>query len=188
MLAALLATPAVAAGNASADGSQAAERFGVGDSHLVFHDTATRNGLMGAMNQSGIRWARVVFAWSDIEPLDGVWLFGAADRAVAAAREHGVKVLVILGFAPRWANGGNLPNWPPPPDHYPDWREYVSLACGRYAADVAAWEIWNEQNIRAFWQPEPDASEYVALAGEAAPRIRAADPGATVVMGGVAGL
>ena len=189
----LIAAPlAVAAGNNPIDGSQDAERFserfGAADSHLMFHNAATRNGLMGAMSQSGIRWVRVVFAWSDIEPLEGRWLFQAADRALASAREHGVKVLGVLGFAPQWANGGNPPNWPPAVEHYPDWREYVTAVCGRYAADVSAWEIWNEQNIHAFWQPDPDAAEYVALVGETTPCVRAADPGATVVMGGVAGL
>lgn len=164
------------------------DRFGVGDSHLMFHDAATRKNLMGHMNEAGIGWIRVVFSWSDIEPLDGTWFLTLADQAVQSAREHGVKVLGVLGFCPPWANGGTLPNFPPTPEHYADWRKYVSTVCGRYGDDVAAWEIWNEENIHAFWMPAPDHNAYVDLVKQTTPSIRAADPDGTVVMGGLAGL
>ncbi len=163
------------------------DRFGVADPHLMFHDTATRNSLLGHMNEAGIGWIRVVFAWPDIEPLDGTWVFTLADQAVRAAREHGVKVLGVLGFAPSWANGGHL-DWRYPPTDTDAWKEYVRTVCDRYSEDVAAWEIWNEENIHAFWQPEPDYGAYVDLVKQTTPSIRAADPDGTVVMGGLAGL
>lgn len=62
-----------------------------------------------------------------------------------------------------------------------------------YAASLAAmarkwpgttWEIWNEQNHAYFWQGTQ--AEYMALLKAAAPAIHAADPYATVLLGGLA--
>ncbi len=164
------------------------ERFGVCDPHLMFHDPATGDAVLDHMNEAGIGWVRIVFAWPDVEPLDDTWVFTLADRAARAAREHGLNVLGVLGFSPTWANGGLPYNNPPTPDHYDDWQQYVSTVCGRYAGDVDAWEIWNEENIEAFWQGAPDPATYCAITEAASPAIRAADPVSKVVMGGVAGL
>lgn len=188
---ATLSPAAPAAGEEAAEtspGETLAERFGVASSHLKLFDSATMEGELGAMEEAGAAWVRCDFAWSDLEPARGFWNFSGADEAVERAREHGVEVLGILGTSPPWANGGNLWNYPPTEEHIPDWRVYVSAVASRYRGEVAAWEIWNEQNIHAFWMPEPDSAYYVELLRAASEEIRAADPGATVVMGGVAGL
>jgi hypothetical protein len=51
---------------------------------------------------------------------------------------------------------------------------------------VHAWEVWNEPNIDAFWEPKPDVAAYVALLEAASSAIRAADGDATVVAGALA--
>jgi hypothetical protein len=48
------------------------------------------------------------------------------------------------------------------------------------------WEVWNEPNINAFWEPKPDVDAYVGLLKSAASAIRAGDPDATVVAGALA--
>src|SRR4051812_34417163 len=57
-----------------------------------------------------------------------------------------------------------------------------------------AWEIWNEEDAPKWWagapdinKPERDASAYVRLLTAAHKAIKAIDPTATVVMGGVTG-
>ena len=68
------------------------------------------------------------------------------------------------------------------------WSTYEQTVSERYRGKVAAWEVWNEENIDQFWQPHPDVAAYVGLLRTAAAAIKAGDPATTVVMGGVAGL
>ncbi|MEW6554525.1 MAG: beta-galactosidase [Actinomycetota bacterium] len=166
--------------------SSLSERFGVASSHIKLFGAADIEAELDAMADAGITWLRCDFAWSDLEPSEGSWNFAGADRVVAEALERGINVLGILGTSPAWANGGHEWNWPP--TDIDAWKDYVSVVCSRYAGRVSAWEVWNEQNIDLFWQPAPDADAYVALLAAASPEIRAADPGARIVMGGVAGL
>ena len=57
-----------------------------------------------------------------------------------------------------------------------------------------AWEIWNEEDAPKWWagapdinKPDRDASAYVRLLRAVSPAIKAIDPTATIVMGGVTG-
>jgi hypothetical protein len=161
-------------------------RYGVCDSHLPLDNNSTMELKFSRMNAAGISSVRCVFAWPDMEPSPGAWNFAGTDLVMKKASAHGVGVVVILGFTPSWANGGNGFNYPP--TNIAAWRNYVTTVCTRYAGKVAAWEVWNEENIHQFWQPAPDAAAYVALLSQTSPLIRTADPGATIVMGGVAGL
>jgi hypothetical protein len=46
--------------------------------------------------------------------------------------------------------------------------------------------VWNEPNYQVFWQPTPNAAAYTALLKAAYTAIKAADPDAVVVAGGIA--
>ena len=52
-----------------------------------------------------------------------------------------------------------------------------------FAGQVAAYEIWNEPNVSAFWSPTPSTAAYVNLLKAAYPAIKAADPSAVVLAG-----
>ncbi len=162
------------------------DRYGVCDPHLPFDSDSTMELKFSRMNAAGISSVRCVFAWPDMEPSQGAWNFARTDLVMQKASAHRVKVLVVLGFTPSWANGGNTFNYPP--TNIAAWRNYVTTVCTRYAGRVAAWEVWNEENIDQFWQPARNPAAYVALLSQTSPSIRTADPGATIVMGGVAGL
>ncbi|MBN2025340.1 MAG: cellulase family glycosylhydrolase [Actinobacteria bacterium] len=173
-------------GVTSSEEGDTASRFGAASSHLKLFDEAAMEGELDSMQDAGIGMVRCDFAWSDLEPVEGSWNLAGADLVVEKAGEHGVSVLGILGTSPPWANGGMA--WNYPPTDIDAWKTYVFTVVSRYAGEVEAWEVWNEENIHAFWQPEPNAADYVALLAAASPEIRAADPEATIVMGGVAGL
>jgi polysaccharide biosynthesis protein PslG len=170
----------------AASASTVGERFGVASSHIANYDPSAVEAELNAADNAGAAWLRYAFAWHYLEPVQGAWNLAGADLAVEEAQERGIEVLGILGGTPYWANGGNAWNWPP--TDMAAWEDYVSVVVSRYRGKVAAWEIWNEQNLSIFWQPEPDAEGYVALLAAASAQIRAADPEATIVMGGVAGL
>ncbi|MDR7277013.1 hypothetical protein [Catenuloplanes atrovinosus] len=77
------------------------------------------------------------------------------DEVVARAEAAGQKILVLITYAPPWANGGHtladgLDHWFPLPEWDAEWDEFVVALTRRYAGRVWAYEIWNEPNHAAF--------------------------------------
>jgi hypothetical protein len=74
-----------------------------------------------------------------------------------------------------------------PPDDPQDLADFMGNMATRYKGRVQAYEIWNEQNLRREWEGAPlSAADYVGLLGAAYQAIKAVDPGAIVVSGGMA--
>lgn len=167
-------------------GGTVGQRFGTQSSHIKLYPPSNMHAELDVVRGAGIGWLRCDFAWFDLEYNRGAWNFTGTDRLVDEAEARGISILGILGTSPPWANGGN--RWNFPPTDMGAWRNYVRTVVSRYRGRVPAWEIWNEENIHAFWQPAPDYTAYVNLLAAASQEIRAADPSATIVMGGVAGL
>lgn len=186
------ATPALSSGVSRSVGPSKllvggiGERFGVVSSHIKLFPRSIVESEFAATRNAGISWLRCDFAWYDLEPARGEWDFAGTDIVIQEALDNGISILGILGTSPSWANGGH--EWNFPPTDMGAWRNYVRTVVSRYRDKVSAWEIWNEENIHAFWQPEPNPEAYVYLLAAASEEIRSADPDATIVMGGVAGL
>ncbi len=186
----VLSAPASETSSLSASASAVFnERYGVTSSHLSQYDDPTMHGDFQAMNGAQAGWVRCSFAWHVMEPFQGIWIYGGTDRVAAEAATHNVKIMGTLGGCPYWANGDKAWMFPPidTPEHMLAWRNYVKEVCTRYKGKVAAWELWNEENIKEFWGYVPAAAAYMPLLIAASQEIRAADPGAIVVMGGLAG-
>jgi hypothetical protein len=63
----------------------------------------------------------------------------------------------------------------------------MGVLAARYQGRVAAYELWNEPNLRREWHGEPlDPALFVALIREGARAVRAADPAAKIISGGPA--
>lgn len=93
-------------------------------------------------------------------------------RAVRLARDDGLEVLGVV-YGPR------------EPAAYADYAERIVRTYS--ALGVHHFEIWNEPNVRYFWptadDPERAVAEYMALVRAAYPRMKAADPGSTILVG-----
>lgn len=101
-------------------------------------------------------------------------------------------------FAPRgleqpaFADGTDAPALGKRANDNNPWARYVQRTVERYKGRVAAWEIWNEPDFPpaastgyfGFWSGTVEG--YARLLKVAYAVIRATDPGATVVMGGMA--
>jgi hypothetical protein len=129
---------------------------------------------------AGFTWARQWIDWASVEPAPGNFQWKILDDVVAAAERHKVKLNVILLRAPQWAapNGGI-------PQDKQTFARYAGAVAARYKGRVASYEIWNEQNMAGETGGTVNAAEYVALLKAAFPAIKAADPGAFVVYGGL---
>ncbi len=159
------------------------------------------------MAQAGISMVRVTFAWKDMQPTQGgTFDFSHLDDVARIAAEHHIQILPILLAVPEWSSSAPKSvkaqyGTSSPVDHYrpinmQDWLTYVKNVVERYDGDgvddapgsprIQYWEVWNEPNIEFFWPPKPDPAEYVALLKATYQTIKAADPTAKVVLGGLA--
>jgi hypothetical protein len=98
--------------------------------------------------------------------------------AVTGARARGMSVVFVLQGS---ASG---------PDTDP---ARFAAAAGAFSAAIAqaggaaAYEVWNEPDEPQFWRGPPDPVRYTALLEATAPRLRAGDPGAKVLLGPLTG-
>jgi polysaccharide biosynthesis protein PslG len=143
------------------------------------------NEIYTRLAAAGVTWVRIDLGWTNFEParrhLNPAYV-QTADDAVDAARAHGLQVLATLLSTPRWANHGRGPNVAP--SNPADYAWIAGWVAGHFAGRVSAWELWNEEDNTFVWNP-PDPAAYAALVRAADPTIKAADPAATVVLGGV---
>jgi GH35 family endo-1,4-beta-xylanase len=153
-----------------------------------------------AMNQAqkaGIGWVTVEFTWSKLQPSPGTANFAPFSALVDAATSNKLKVLGRLGFSTNWnTTAPSTVTDPTQREHYPpanvdDFGRYVFTVVQTYKANVHAWEIWYEPDVgtptgtcTGYWCGTP--AQYARLLAVAYRNVKAADPNATVLLGGLA--
>jgi polysaccharide biosynthesis protein PslG len=146
---------------------------------------ADRTRDLDLMSTAGAAWIRMDLNWSMIQaqgPSSYDW--APFDRVVTAATGRGFHILATLLYTPVWARPANG-TASSPPVRLADYVAFARQAAQRYAPlGVHAYEIWNEPNITAFWQPRPDVAAYTAMLRGASAAIRSVDPQALIVTGG----
>ncbi len=136
--------------------------------------------VLDLLTGAGFGWARQWIAWEGIEPTKGNYDWKVLDEAVAAAERNGVKLQIVFLRSPEWvgANRGI-------PKDKTLYANVLSAMAKRYKGRIAAYEIWNEANLAGETGGQVNAAEYVGLLKAAFPAVKAADPGAFVVYGGL---
>jgi polysaccharide biosynthesis protein PslG len=141
---------------------------------------------------------RVPFYWFQLEPERGRYDFAATDELVGMAAAAGVRVLPFVWGTPSWL--AESPARPPLESAAARraWAGLLRALVRRYGArgefwdgrravrPIRRWQVWNEPNYRLFWAPEVSPLGYARLLGIAATAIRGEDPGARIVLAGVA--
>jgi hypothetical protein len=165
--------------------TDAAQRFGVSPDNLEWEDAATRDRTLDSLATMGARWIRFDVKW-DVIQYGGPesWDFSRYDALAAAAAARGLRILGTLAYAPRWARSPACrDSFPCEPRDANEYARYAEATVAHFKGRISHWEIWNEPNISGFWRPSPNAARYTALLKAAYPRIKAADPSATVLAG-----
>lgn len=160
-------------------------RFGVSPDNLEFEDAATRDRTLDALAAMGAQWIRFDVKW-DVIQYGGPdsWDFSRYDALTTAAAARGLRVLGTLAYAPRWARSAACSSsFPCEPRDANEYARFAEATVAHFKGRISHWEIWNEPNITGFWKPSPNAARYTALLKAAHPRIKAADPSATVLAG-----
>ncbi len=173
-------------GNYQVTETAAVGSLGFADSWLWFLSPDDVNRQLDLMVATGVHSARIMFPWAGIQPAPDAWDWGQADLMVGAANARGIAVTALLNSTPGWATGGEA--IASPPDSPDTFGNFAGTVADHFAGRIAAYELWNEENAVQFWKsgpqgPQPD--RFADLLKAAYPRIKAADPGATVVMGGL---
>jgi hypothetical protein len=161
------------------------QRFGVSPDNLEFETAATRDRTLDSLAAMGAQWIRFDVKW-DVIQYGGPdsWDFSRYDALTAAASARGLRVLGTLAYAPRWARSvACRDSFPCEPRDANEYARFAEATVAHFKGRIAHWEIWNEPNISGFWKPSPNAARYTALVKAAYPRIKAVDPGATVLAG-----
>lgn len=129
------------------------------------------------------------FAWKDLEPSRGEWHFDRADRIVDEVERRGMKLVARLSDTPDWAlpDGADRTAFlDTPPGDLADFATFCGTVAARYAGRIAAYQIWNEPNLAREWGGNvPDAGGFVLLLRACSEAIRAADPNAILISGGL---
>ena len=140
------------------------------------------NRVLSYVTGAGFNWIKLQVRWGDggLEDVKGQYNLGGLDGAVNSASAQGLRVLLSVVTAPRWAN----PAVTGPPADFNDLGRFMGQLASRYAGKVQAYEVWNEENLLVEWNGRPiSAAAYVEMLGISYRAIKAADPNAVVVAG-----
>jgi hypothetical protein len=149
-------------------------------------DYLNSTSVLRSIRASRPAWVRLFVGWNAVESAPGVYNTAeiADYQQFLAALPAGTKVDVDVEGTPSWASGGSNDIHTPPVDNA-TYASFVGHLVKAFHGRVTAWEIWNEEDSSGWWGGT--AAQYVGLLRAAHEAVKAADPGATVVLGGLTG-
>jgi len=157
------------------------------------------------LHEAGARWTTLFLNWRDVESSPGQYNWRAWDVPLEAAASLGYDVVVTINGNPSWA--ADTACGPIRPEHLDDFATFIRKAVSRYSYspfNVRYWAFYNEpDNSDAVnyggilggcwgysWNPNaaPGAggAAYANMLKHVYPAVKAANPNAYVVMGGLA--
>lgn len=141
-----------------------------------------RSLIVRLTKEAGFDWLKQQVVWLYVEPdQKGTFDWRELDKVVRAVNEAGLKLLLSVVGAPRWALGDREHG---PPGDPADLRDFMAAMAGRYNGKVRAYEIWNEANMAGEWgYGRINAGEFVELLRAGYEGVKAGDPAAIVVGG-----
>jgi hypothetical protein len=154
----------------------------------------------GVMRSSGVETVRIPVYWAQMQPdQDKPIQFAALDKLVAASAKQRISVLPTVLSSPAWAALHAGDATASPPKNPADYAAFMTQLVKRYGpggafwkanarlpqVPIRIWQIWNEPNLKLFWNIKPYAPPYVALLKASYAAIKKADPGAKVMMAGL---
>lgn len=140
------------------------------------------NGFAHAVDADAT-WVRAQALWSVVEPVNTTpdnFNWTALDESLGAAQAAHVNVLVTIENNPAWAS----PWLSGPVDNVEAQQEFVGALVARYP-QITYWEFYNEPD-RVEERFGFKAAQYAAMLSHLYPVVKAANPKAQVVMGGLA--
>lgn len=155
------------------------------------------------MAEAGIESVRLPLNWAGLVPnaeerFDPEW--APFDEQVALAAEQGLRAFPFVWGTPSWVSPRLGAEPVSTARQRQEWLRFLRGAELRYGPGgrfwrenpelprlpVRQWEIWNEENIVTF-SKEPEADRFARLVEISGRMLHHADPGSTVILGGLFG-
>lgn len=136
---------------------------------------------------AGFGCIRMDMSWKKIETVRGVYDFVSTgyDSLTEACRQRNIRILYIIDYGnPLYESQRSVRS----DSGRAAFASFAEAAVKRYSGRGIIWEIWNEPNGAAFWQPEPSADEYCRLVEATVPRLRKADSTALIIAPAASGI
>ena len=167
-------------------------RYGIQDDAWLAYGSGSLESRLDTLDRLGVDIVRYTIFWDQVGPErpaqprsadDPAYQWGPADAVLKGLRAHGIAIVLDVRFAPKWANGGNEPNWIP--DNGADYADFVVAVHNRFPW-VRNWLIWNEPNKAPFMHPVDPKLYVQRLLNPAYAALHAVDRSVRVA-GGVTG-
>lgn len=169
---------------AQAQPSTTAARSGWGygfQVQLWQYDPVARSNVVGDVQQAGFNWMTEQIEWDAVETSPGVYDWTELDNIVGAANAAGLNIMLSIEHAPefyRTPASGLMPGDPSP------YGAFMGAVAARYAGQVQAYELWNEENLdRETGTGNVDPATYLPILEAGYTAVKASDPNAIVVLG-----
>jgi hypothetical protein len=158
-----------------------------------------RESNLSRQASAGVRLLRRTFDWSTIETARGSYDLSYYDDYVAAAADHGIRILPILFNAPSFHLGRRAGRAACPPRSNATFAAFARVLVRRYGPrgtlwrerpnvrklPITAWQIWNEPNLEIYWCGKTNARRYVAMLRTVGKAIKKVDRRAEIVTAGL---
>ncbi|OHB72897.1 MAG: hypothetical protein A2Z25_03230 [Planctomycetes bacterium RBG_16_55_9] len=132
--------------------------------------------------EAGFKFIRMDLGWSRVERVKGVYDFDKSgyDALTNGCTKRGIQILYILDYSNELYESDRSVRTQAGREAF---AAFAEAAAKRYAGKGILWEVWNEPNLRQFWNPQPSAEDYCKLVEAVADRVRRADPTGQVAGG-----
>jgi hypothetical protein len=125
-------------------------RYGIQDDAWINHGPGRLGDRLDTLDRLGADVVRYTLQWNEIEPAQGRFRWRLSDRVLRGLKTRGIQPVVTLVGVPGWANGGRPPRFAPPSGR--EFAAFATAAALRYPF-VRYWVIWNEPNLRRWFEP-----------------------------------
>jgi hypothetical protein len=140
------------------------------------------NGMRLAANL-GVGWIKQQVDWNSTEYARGLYRWGELDHLVAEAQKYGLKIMFSVARAPGFSRPEPVEEDGPPSD-FSIFRDFMHALSNRYRGRVAAYELWNEPNLKREWRGfDLSADKFAELVKAGAKGVREGDPEAIIISG-----
>lgn len=146
---------------------------------------------------AGTTWTRRPISWSAIEPTQGARNWAAfPEQEMIDAASRGIRVILVVESTPGWALKSGFSCGAVGQQKFTALGNFLYDLVKRYSAapyNIRYWELWNEPDAKGLlgcWGDSSDpqyygGSYYGTMLKTVAGRIKAADPAAQVLVGGL---
>jgi hypothetical protein len=164
--------------------SEQAPRNGWGYGYNVqlwHYDAVARSNVIGDVTQAGFNWISQQVEWMSVETDQGIYDWTQLDNIVGDSSAVGLNVMLSFSHAPLFYRTPTSGLMPGDPSTY---GAFMGAVAARYAGQVQAYELWNEENLdREAGFGNVDPTTYLPLLESGYTAVKAADPNALVLLG-----